>query len=320
MMNLLQARAYAGEIDLQPLTDFFNVCEAHYKLDEGISVEELRDEFGSPHLDVERDVRVWEDGDGAIIGFGQLWIPASGDVVDGYLWFKVHPEHCDGTVESEIFAWGAERMREVGRERGVKVQLRTGARLDQTDTIALIEQHGFAVSRYFLRMARSLHDPIPEPMLPDGFAIRSVAGMGEARDWIEMFNQSFIDHWNHHDKTVEERLHWMSESMYSAERDLIAVASDGTMAAFAFCMINAEENKRTGRREGWIGLLGTRRGFRKIGLGRAILLAGLHCLKAEGMDTALLGVDAESLTGATRLYESVGFQPVQKSASYVKDV
>jgi len=43
------------------------------------------------------------------------------------------------------------------------------------------------------------------------------------------------------------------------------------------------------------------------GLGRALLLAGLHVLKEAGMESATLGVDAESLTGATRLYESVGF-------------
>ena len=29
---------------------------------------------------------------------------------------------------------------------------------------------------------------------------------------------------------------------------------------------------RTGHNEGWIGILGTRRGFRKMGLGRAMLL------------------------------------------------
>ena len=40
---------------------------------------------------------------------------------------------------------------------------------------------------------------------------------------------------------------------------------------------------------------------------RALLLAGLHALKEAGMESAMLGVDAESLTSATRLYESVGF-------------
>jgi mycothiol synthase len=319
-MRTLQARSYAGEADLQAIADFQNLCEAYDKLDEGITVGELREEFSAPTLDPDRDIRLWEDSDGALIGLGQFWIPATGDPVDGYLWFKVHPDQRDGMIEAEIIAWGEERMREVGRERNVRLELRAGARTDRPEMIVLLERHGFTVSRYFLRMARALHEPIGEPQLPAGFTIRSLAGTHEAAAWVEMFNQSFIDHWNHHDKTVEDRLHWMSESHYNPARDLVAVAPDGTLAAFAFCSISPQENERTGRNEGWVSLLGTRRGFRKIGLGRAILLAGLHRLRADGMDTALLGVDAASLTGATRLYESVGFTPVLTFVSYVKQL
>lgn len=319
-MNLLEARSFLGEADLQPLADFLNLCEEYEKLDEGTSVQELREEFSSPNFDAARDMKIWEDRDGAIIGFAELWQPMDGEVIDGYLWFKVHPEYRDGSLEADIFAWGEERMREVGRERNARVLLRAGARSDRPEQTALLEQHGFTVSRYFLRMARSLHEPIEPPLLPEGFMIRPLAGTHEAQAWIDMFNQSFIDHWNHHDKKVEERLHWMSEALYCAKRDLIAVSPDGTLAAFAFCSINPEENKRSGRNEGWINLLGTRRGFRKIGLGRAILLAGLQRLKEDGMDTALLGVDADSLTGATRLYESVGFRPIRTFVGYVKDV
>lgn len=319
-METLQARQYAGEADLQPIADFLNGCEAHDHMDEGSSPGELRDEFSSPTFDTARDIRIWEDGDGTMLGFAQIWIPAAGEVVDGYLWFKVHPEHRDGTIESEIFAWGTERMREVGRERNVRVQLGSGVRSDKADRVAVLEQHGFTINRYFLRMARDLHEPIVEPKLPDGFTIRAVAGTAEAAAWIEMFNLSFIDHWNHHDRTVDDRLHWMSEAFYRPHLDLIAQAPDGTFAAFAFCGVNAAENRRTGRNEGWISLLGTRRGYRNMGLGRAILLTGLQQLKAEGVDTAVLGVDANSLTGATRLYESVGFQPIMTFVSYIKDV
>lgn len=318
-MQTLETRPYAGEGDLAPITDFLNLCETYDKLDEGISVDELRDEFSSPTFDTARDMRVWEH-DNQMVGFAQLWLPATGDVVDGYLWFKVHPEHRDSTLDAEIIAWGEARMREVSRDRGVRVQLRSGTRTDQAERLAVLEQHGFVLNRYFLRMARSLHEPMPEPQLPPGFTIRPINGTGEAAAWIDMFNLSFIDHWNHHDKTVDERLHWMREAQYNGERDLVAVAPDGTLAAFAFCGIYEEENKRTGRNEGWVNLLGTRRGYRNIGLGRAILLAGMQRLKADGADAAVLGVDAASLTGATRLYESVGFKSVLQFVNYVKDV
>src|SRR5262249_24998710 len=107
---------------------------------------------------------------------------------------------------------------------------------------------------------------------------------------------------------------------YDPERDLIAVSPDSTFAAFCFCIIDPADNARNQRNDGWIGALGTRRGFRKIGLGRAMLLAGLRTLKAAGVDTAKLGVDAENPTGALKLYDAVGFVPVYTQIRYSKDL
>ncbi len=198
--------------------------------------------------------------------------------------------------------------------------VRAGARSTDAERIALLEQQGFSVARYFLRMVRPLDEPIPEPRFPEGFTLRHVAGEEEAEAWVACFNQSFIDHYNHHDMRVEDRKHWMAESFYKPERDLIAVAPDGTIAAFCWCTINPEENARSGRNEGWIGILGTRRGFRKLGLGRAMLLAGLRRLKEDGVETAKLGVDADNPTGALGLYESAGFRKLYTTIGYVKDV
>ncbi|MBC7968769.1 MAG: hypothetical protein H7Z11_01325, partial [Verrucomicrobia bacterium] len=41
-------------------------------------------------------------------------------------------------------------------------------------------------------------------------------------------------------------------------------------------------------------------------------------LKAKGVDTALLGVDAENPSGALRLYESVSFRQLFTSIAYCK--
>jgi ribosomal protein S18 acetylase RimI-like enzyme len=70
--------------------------------------------------------------------------------------------------------------------------------------------------------------------------------------------------------------------------------------------------------DGWIADLGTRRGFRKMGLGRAMLLTGLHQLRAKGMETALLGVDSENPSSAMGLYESVGFRKRHTIVSHLK--
>jgi GNAT superfamily N-acetyltransferase len=64
---------------------------------------------------------------------------------------------------------------------------------------------------------------------------------------------------------------------------------------------------QTGLRDLYIALVGTRAVGRKRGIATALLATALPAARAEGYDEASLGVDADSLTGAVRLYERVGF-------------
>ncbi|MEG4456465.1 GNAT family N-acetyltransferase [Microcoleus sp. N9_A1] len=320
MIANLSARCYAGDRDLDAIAHLINTCEEVDRLDQGTSISELQQEFNEPSLDVARDICLWEDAEGKLIGFAQLSVSEPGEVIDGWLSFRVRPDARSGDVEAAAIAWGEVRMREVSAMRSAPVKLRSWARAEDCDRISVLASCGFRADRYFFRMARSLCEPIPEPQFPEGFLLRQVSCQQDAEAWVEMFNQSFIDHWNHHDFTVEKSNYYSTLPNYRNDLDSIAVAADGTFAAFCYCEINPEENDRTGRNEGWIGVLGTRRGFRKIGLGRAMLLAGLHRLKAAGVETAILGVDAENSCGALRLYESVGFHNIRNSISYVKDI
>ena len=158
------------------------------------------------------------------------------------------------------------------------------------------------------------------PQLPEGFTLRQVASAEDEVGWVDAYNLSFIDHYNFHPRTVESHRHWLQEAAYDRSRDLIAVAEDGTVAAFAFCWIDQQANKRNGRCEGSVDDLGVRRGYRKLGLGRAMLLAGLQQLKADDMATAKLNVDAENPSGALQLYESVGFRRTTARVQYLKEL
>jgi GNAT superfamily N-acetyltransferase len=316
-------RPYAGEADVQPITNLLNLCDAVDQQDDNYDAEDLRLEFSDPQLDPTRDLQVWADDDGRLVGFAQTWIPAAheGDShVDGFLYFRVHPEARGGALERDILAWGEERLREVGRERGLPVKMRTGACEHVAYWRGFFEVQGFTPQRYFFTMRRPLDQPIPEPQFPAGYTLRHVTNDADVEQWTDLFNLSFIDHWNFHPTTVEARRHWLQHPNYLPERDLVAIAPDGTFAAFCFCDINQADNTRNARNEGWIATLGTRRGYRKIGLGRALLLAGMHKLKADGVTTAKLGVDAESPTGALGLYESVGFERELVRIVYGKEV
>jgi mycothiol synthase len=317
MMTLL-ARPYANEQDLQPIADLLNACEIIDQEEEYYSTAGLQLQVTSPDCNPNRDLHLWYTSSEQLIAFSQLWIPLSiEDQIDGFLWFRVHPDFRQCGLEREIIAWAESVLRDVATD-GVSLKLLTPCRSQQQHSRTLLEQHGFTIERQFLRMRRSLHEPIPLLQLPNGFTLKTGTELDFAA-WVEMFNQTFVDHWNFHPLTIEEAKHEiLNDPHYRPDLDLVAVAADGTYAAFCYGWIDPETNQQQNRLEGHISSLGTRRGFRRLGLGRAMLLAGLRRLKAAGMEIASLNVDTQNLNQAQHLYQSVGFRPYHTTLHYSK--
>jgi ribosomal protein S18 acetylase RimI-like enzyme len=320
------------------IVDLVKLNEPTGQLDEDTLVCDLQRFFEAADADKSRDLRLWRDSNGKLVGFGQLLISEHRDEIEGYLYFDVHPTR-RGVLESEILQWSEQRMREVGKERSalcsstllafskrssalrsLSIKLRSRSREDRTLRLENLEQQGFTTERSFLTMACSLNQSLSISNLPTGFTVQTLSGDRNLKPWVELFNESFIDHWDYHELTVASVNFWLKNPHYKPELNLIAVAPDGTFAAFCVGYINWEENARTGCNDGWVKLLGTRRGFRKLGLGRSLLLACMRQLEPAGIDQVKLGVDAQSLTSATRLYQSIGFQSVNTWLSYVKEI
>lgn len=316
----ITSRSYIGEPDLAAIAELVNACEAVDCLDAGTSVPELRERMTQPTFDPFEHQRLWQTTTGQIIGWGSLWVPLNDSDREGHWGFKVRPSYRQQGLEAEMLAWAEDRLRQMGQQRGAIMQLRASSRDCQTDRLRFLTEHGFMVDREFYQMSRLLSQPMPPAQLPDGFTVRPVQGEAEAHAWVEMFNQAFIDHWNHHPYTVEQFLHALTSQDYRPDLDLVAIAPDGTLAAFCSNCICQADNQRSGRQEGWVGVLGTRRGFRRLGLGRAMLLTALQKLRAAGMDIALLGVDRQNPSGALHLYQSVGFQRRYSTLSLVKPI
>lgn len=317
MMTTMTIRPYAGEVDLPAIVAMLNACEHVDRFDEGTSVETLRQEFSEPGFDPVRDLQLWEE-DGRLIGFGQLWISPDRHPPDGFLWYRVLPEARGNGLDEQILAWADETLRVRAHELGIALQFTSVAHERQVDRHAFLQQHGFAPIRYFMRMERDLREPIPAPDIPAGFTLHE--GSHDPEAWVALYNDSFIDHFGHRPMTVEQFRHHQADPIERTELNLILVAPDGTPAAFAWCGINPDENELNNRQDGWVFLLGSRRGYRRLGLGRALLLEGMRRLRDAGMTTARLGVDADSPTGATRLYDAVSFRNTMRRTLYARDL
>ncbi|MDY6806220.1 MAG: GNAT family N-acetyltransferase [Cyanobacteriota bacterium] len=317
-MMTLTTRSYGGKTDLEAIASLLNTSKSAVTFDEWPSVQEMLMQFDDPSFDKNRDFCLWETEAGKLVAVAGLMIPAA-ESFNRIIWFGVLPSAKSEDLETEILHWGAGRMREFAKERDIdSIAMLCPVHEDNSDRINLLEDNGFQIERYFLAMERSLSEPIPEPQLPQGFRLRSPAGEEDAETWVQTFNETFADHWNHWDITVEAFLHKLDDPSYRSDLSLVAIAPDGTMAALCDCSIL--ENDGPSSKQGWITVLGTRRAFRQRGLGRGILQAALRNFKAEGLDSVILYVDAENLSGATRLYESVGFRRINTQIAYMKEL
>ncbi len=318
--SLITIRSYRGESDLQPLIDLFDACEQVDKLDLSITPAQLQLEIEAPGVDLDRDLQLWENAKGQVIGFGELSIaePIEDNLADGTLWAIVHPLARGGNLESQIIAWAEHRLGEVAKERQGQPKLFTWSRDSRIDRIAIIKQHGFVEDRHFFFLTQPLTDTMPKPQLPEGFTIRAVNLEREAQAWADLHNRAFFGQWNYHPITVASCKNRLQDPNYLPELDLVAVDLDGEFASICYCSINPEHNTFLGRQEGWVALLCTSPDFQRRGLARAMLLHGLARLKVLNMDIVKIGVDSENAFGARKLYESVGFDRLYTNIAYVK--
>jgi mycothiol synthase len=305
-----RSRPYAGDSDLPIIEMITNTSDAFDQLDEGTSITELTEDYSAPTMNPAEDLRIWLTADGQPAAYGEIHAPHGepAEIKDAgvFVWFKVLPDLRGVGLEEQIIAWGEERRTRVRAQLGIPVALEAMARDIEQPRAAILTGLGFRPHRYFLRMSRPITGELAAPTLPEGFSIRA----GELSDegYMRLHNEVWVDHFGYEPWTLEDVAHYRSLGYYDATLDLVAYAPDGTPAGFCWASIHAEENARSGRNDGWIGLLGVKREHRAHGLGRALLREGMHRLRAQGAEFARLGVDGASPTNATKLYASEGFE------------
>lgn len=261
--------------------------------------QELRQWLTSPRLVLERDVRLWEEG-GRLLAYGD--VEALGEnPVRWWCDVRLHPAADFARVVPELLAWAESRA------GGGVLRTWTPSGLDRLRRE--FERAGMRRIRGSYRMEIDLDDAVPPPAFAEGLEVRPLE-RGDERVAYTVHQESFEDSWEHHGEPYDEWTHYLVETE-SYDPSLWFVAWDGEQAAgVSLCRVRDDV--------GWVGILGVRRPWRRRGLGRALLLHSFHEFRRRGLTRAGLGVDAESLTGAHRLYESVGMHVVRELGFYEK--
>jgi len=253
----------------------------------------------SPAAQDLKNIRVWVNEDGNLVGFVVVQLPFS--TID----YVVQPEF--DHLRDSILQWATGRLEEVTRQRGEGFGFLLDSRVED-DTDAL--KYDFMLDDWHMRnLALPLSHALEAPTVPVGFTIRPLNGLVGANRYVELHRAAF----NTKNMSLDWRERTIQHPAYRPDLDLVAVNGDGQLVAFCI----GWANEVNGHKMGQIEPVGVLPEFQKLGLGRAILLENLRRMRASGIETIL--IDAESYNPASQhLYESAGFRDVGRVVKYFR--
>jgi ribosomal protein S18 acetylase RimI-like enzyme len=256
--------------------------------------------------------RLWFAG-GELVAWGWAQLPrrvrrndgSVKDVTGAYLACQVHPEHA--RLVDDVITWfdatagNIERTVLPGAADEFALR-RWAAHGYETDPAALGDTGSWTQLN-----ERDLTE-IEEPVLPEGFRFRTADEAGRAAAV-----QAHVDAWAPSSYTASSYEGVRRTPAYRGDLHVLVEAPDATMAASAILWL--DEVNETVEFEP----VGTHPGYRRLGLGRAMLLHGMHRARAAGARHATVAcLGAPGHPKARGLYYGVGFREISRDAPLIK--
>jgi mycothiol synthase len=257
---------------------------------EPMPVERVLRELAAPTLDRERDVRVTDTAFVMLQRRGERALL-----------------RLAGDVTPDLLAWAEGRARDTGVTRLLSATWDVGGA-----TAQLLESSGYSPKAFSLRLRIELEGRAFSPRFPDGIAVRTFR-KGDAEVVYRTHFETFQDVSEPVRATFEEWSHSLLQPPLF-HPDVWFLAEDGDeLAGIALC-----DPHPTAAGVGHVGALGVRAPWRGRGLGLALLEQSFAAFAARGFHAVVLGAEADSPTGANRLYERAGMRVTHRRARYVK--
>jgi mycothiol synthase len=245
-------------------------------------------------------------------------IVASADIVNranvavsvyGY----VHPDHAGKGIGRGLVAWGehwaASRIDRAPDDARVTVQhyIHSGNQAARR----LLEGAGYPPIRTTFTMEIDMESAPPEPEWPDGVTVRAYRPGQDEQVTHDAHEDAFRDLWGRPKNSYDRFLKLTQAESF--DPDLWFLAEDaGRIAGVSLCKLVSGQ--------GIVESLGVLRPWRGRGLGLALLQHSFGAFWNRGVGNVWLSVDAESLTGATRLYERAGMHVTGRYIIHLKEL
>ena len=307
--------------DVEPAMALFNRwSRAVIGRDEFSSAEPIREEWQAPGVNLADDTRHIFAPSGELIGHVEVWTN-SNPLVHPELWARLDPAYEDLGIGTWMMHWAEQRaLRALPQvPAGLRFAPRVGCYRQATKARQLFEDMGYRHIRSLYHMLIEMDAPVPEPALPKGITLRTYDPGSDAQAVYMAENEAFRDHFGHVERPFEEGFErWKRDREHEGyDPTLYFLAMDGDeIAGVNLCRPHSiYETDR-----GWVRSLGVRRAWRQRGLGLALLRHSFNEFYRRGKRKVGLGVDAENLTGALRLYENAGMRVDKAYDTYEKEL
>ncbi len=292
----------------------------HYTGMDGFSLERLRNEYETPGFEVNKSVHLVEDQQGGLVGLVEVWDQID-PPVHPYVWISVDPDHEKQGLENYLIGWAEERAQQVFRrvDPDLRVAIRVHINHDNETVAEALESAGFKKIRHGFRMRIEMDRKPETPLWPEGISLRRYNPDQDARAVYETDEEAFQDHFGiikeDPDVGFERFMHHMTgDDSYDPSLWFLAVDEKDQIVAICLCRRYGAEDKEAG----YVSSLGVKRPWRRQGIAQALLLEAFGEYYKRGKNKVDLGVDAESLTGATDLYKKVGMFVLRQYDMYEK--
>ena len=254
--------------------------------------------FANPEIEkttLEENVFIWETETGQIAAV----LNPEGH---GHAFPQIHPDLRTPQLEEEMVVVAEERLTTKGKDGRPKLQFWIDSQ-DKSFQEILTRRNFHHVDQpesAEYQHRRSLDEPLPDIPQISGYTIRALG------DGLELLERCYASGLGFHNDDIhvarDNRDHptWyhriQSAPLYRRDLDLVAVASDGSIASF--CTIWFDDVTRTA----YFEPVATVPAHQRHGLGKAVMIDGLHRLKHKGCKVAFVGGYSQA---ANALYFSV---------------
>lgn len=220
----------------------------------------------------------------------------------GQAFLQVHPEFHIPELDREMIALAEERLPVINKDGQRVLQIFVDSQ--DTNYQQILSQRGFKrmeeAGNQEYQHRRSLDEALPDVPQIAGYTIRPMG------DGLELLERCYASGLGFHDDDIHiarnnrDHPEWyhgiQSSPLYRRDLDIVAVASDGSVASF--CTAWFDDVSRTA----YLEPVATVPAHRKRGLGKSVILEALHRLKRMGCKVAFVGGYSER---ANALYFSV---------------